>query len=102
MEIRFFNKHIKDFIQSLERMTYLHVVHKIGLLEEFGVDVGFPHSKKILKKLFELRVRGVHEVRLIYTFHQGIVVILHAFIKKTNKIPLKEIKLAKKRLNSLI
>ena len=97
MEIKFFHRSIQQFIESLEQSTFAHVLQKIQLLEEFGHAVGMPHSKKIGKRLFELRIRGVQEVRLIYIFHDGLAFILHAFVKKTDRIPLKEIKLARKR-----
>jgi phage-related protein len=53
-----------------------------------------PHSEPLKNGLFELRVRGVQEVRIIYTFHQKNIILLHGFIKKTNKISLKDLKMA--------
>jgi len=57
-----------------------------------------PYSKQILRKLYELRIRGQQEVRIFYCFHQGQAVILHSFIKKTQKTPRKEIKIALNRI----
>ncbi|MBT3864973.1 type II toxin-antitoxin system RelE/ParE family toxin [Candidatus Peregrinibacteria bacterium] len=60
-----------------------------------------PHSKKIDDKLFELRIRGKKEVRIIYCFYRNTIILLHAFVKKTQKIPKRSILVAKNRLNSL-
>ena len=61
-----------------------------------------PHAKPIGNSLFELRVRGKQEVRVIYVFaYQNYIVILHGFLKKTNSIPAKELKIANDRANEV-
>ena len=87
MEIRFFHDDVEKFIRGLEKPTIAKVLRTIDLLETFGHKLGMPHSKAIGGELFELRVRGRQEVRLIYTFHRSTVVILHGFLKKSDKIP---------------
>jgi len=71
------------------------------LLEEFGHKLGMPHSKEVNKNLFELRVRGVQEVRILYGFHKNSIVLLHGFIKKSQKIPKREIFTAQQKLRTL-
>ena len=102
MEIRFFNNEIEEFISSLEKSTIAKVLRTFDLLETFGNRLGMPHSKKVDDGLFELRVRGVQEVRFLYTFRKGeIVIVLHGFIKKSQKIPSKQLRLAQQRKSSL-
>lgn len=60
-----------------------------------------PYSKKLLSNLYELRVRGQQEVRIFYCFHQDQAIIVHAFIKKSQKTPTKEIETALKRIEQL-
>ena len=61
-----------------------------------------PHSKKVSDGLFELRIRGVQEVRFLYMFQKDkIIIVLSGFIKKTNKIPSKQLNLAKRRKNEV-
>jgi hypothetical protein len=86
MEIHYFDKSVEQFIESLDKPTGAKVVRMIGLLERFGNRLGLPHSKNIGHGLFELRARGRHEVRLLYAFHNGAVILL-GFIKKSNAIP---------------
>ncbi|MBI4437898.1 type II toxin-antitoxin system RelE/ParE family toxin [Candidatus Uhrbacteria bacterium] len=102
MEIRFFHTEIEQFIATLEKSTIAKVLRTFDLLETFGYRLGMPHSKKIDTSLFELRIRGVQEVRFLYTFRKGeIVIVLHGFVKKSQKLALKERKLAQQRKISL-
>lgn len=101
MEIKFFNESIENFIAELENPTIAKVLRTIDLLGQFGSNLGMPHSKKIGRDLFELRVRGKQEIRIIYTFHKKAILLLCAFIKKTQRIPGALIRLSEKRLNSL-
>ena len=63
--------------------------------------MGMSHSKKVEKGLFELRIRGTQEVRILYTFHQNSVVLLHGFTKKARQISQKELKVALQQLKLL-
>lgn len=101
MDIHFFDHTIEQFITLLEKPTIAKVLRTLDLLETFGNKLSMPHSKPLKDGLFELRVRGVHEVRIIYTFHQKNIILLHGFIKKTDKIPAKELKLALEKRRDL-
>ena len=101
MEIHIFDKSLEKFIESLEKLTIAKVLRTIDLLEEFGPKLGLPHSKKVSARLFELRIRGKQEVRIFYTFHQQQIILLYGFIKKSQKIPQKEIQTALQRLKRL-
>ena len=94
-------KKVEDYILNLKMPDSAKISRTIELLEQFGSNLGMPHSKKINNKLFELRARGKREIRIIYTFHENEIVLVHIFTKKTRKIPKKEISTAEKRLNSL-
>jgi phage-related protein len=102
ISIKFFNQNLEDFIARLETATLSKTLRTLDLLERFGNQLGMPHGKKIDDGLFELRVRGKREVRILYAFHKGkVIILLHAFIKKSQKIPRQHIALARRRLNSL-
>ena len=60
-----------------------------------------PHSKHVHQEIFELRIRGKQEVRFLYTFRSDVIIVLHGFIKKSRRIPRKEIALAEQRLENL-
>jgi len=101
MEIRI-DKTVEKFIMSLEKNTIAKVLRTIDLLEIFNHCLGMPHTRKICPNIFELRVRGKQEIRLMYTFYASEIVILHGFIKKSQKIPRKELEFAMQKFQNLL
>lgn len=94
---------VADFLDSLPLVILNKVRHAIKLLEEFGPRLRQPYCKKLTgySKLFELRTAGSSPVRLLYTVLNGKFIILHGFVKKTDKTPTKEIKTALSRIATL-
>lgn len=101
MKIEIFNYSVEKFIQSLEKTAIAKTIHTIELLEKFDNKLGLPHSKMVSRGIFELRIYGSQNIRIFYTFSKNKAILLHGFIKKTSKIPSKEIDLAIKRLGCL-
>ncbi len=75
----------------------------LELLIEYGPNLRLPHSRSFGDGLFELRPRGRSGIgRAFYCFLIGQrVVVLHAFIKKTQQTPEREMKLARKRMKEI-
>jgi len=92
---------VEKFIQSLEKATIAKTLRTIDLLEKFGHLLGMPHSKKVTANLFELRIRGQQEIRIFYCFNKGTILLLSAFVKKSQKTPQKELQKAKQRFETL-
>lgn len=86
------------YIEALSLKERIKAKALIDFLSE-KVVLNEPHSKKIsgYSGLFELRP-GPH--RIFYCYHEGTIVLLHAFRKKANKTPRKEIEIAYKRMIS--
>jgi len=101
MEIRIFDESLEKFIKDLQKPVVAKVLRTVDLLEKFGQKLGLPHSKKISNRLFELRISGKQEVRIFYTFNKSQTFLLHGFVKKSPKIPQKEIKTAFQKLKLL-
>lgn len=101
MEIIFFNSKINDYLLTLQKPTYTKILRQIKLLETMGYQLTLPYSKPISQNLFELRIHGQQEVRIFYCFYKNKIYLLHAFVKKTQKTPLKEISIAQKRISLL-
>jgi len=71
----------------------------IDLLETFGLALGMPHVRSVGDKLWELRVRGQVQHRVLYVAAtSGRLVLLHAFSKKTPQIPAAHLRTAKQRM----
>lgn len=89
---------VLDYVNGLINQEQAKIRNHLRLLREFGVKLGMPQAKPISghKPLWELRP---FPNRLIYFAHTGHrFIILHAFRKKQQKIPKKEIAIAKQRL----
>ncbi|EKD94270.1 MAG: hypothetical protein ACD_26C00141G0001 [uncultured bacterium] len=91
---------VEKFIEKQDEKIVAKILRTLDLLEKFGHNLTMPHSKKIQKNLFELRIRGRIEIRIFYTFRRDIILI-HAFVKKSQKIPNKELLLVLKKLGDL-
>ena len=91
-----------DFLRSLDVYTRAKVDRIVAQLATLGPQIRPPKSKKITSHIFELRVRGKVEVRILYSFEGKTIWLWHAFVKKTMKIPIKEIQLAINRREKLL
>jgi len=89
---------LEKFIDSLSEEPRVRVTYTIGLLKMMGNKLGMPHSKRINKRLFELRVIGKPSIRILYEFKSRKAYLIHGFIKKSQKTPRKEIDTALKRV----
>ena len=94
MEVKTFDSSLAKFLSSLGDSDLAKVLRTIDLLEIFGSRLNMPHTKKISDGIFELRIRGKKEVRILYAFHKNQAILLNGFIKKGRKTPRSEIKTA--------
>ena len=101
MEVLFFNTKVEEFLSNLEAPTIAKVIKTIELLETFGIRLSMPYTKYLGGKMFELRIKGKEEIRILYVFDRDTVVLLHAFKKKSNKTPKKDMLLGRYRLASI-
>ena len=74
------------------------------LLMQHGPNLRLPHSRTLGDALLELRPRGKSGIgRAFYCFLIGRrAMVLHAFVKKSQQTPDRELKLARKRLNEVL
>ncbi|MCL9682574.1 type II toxin-antitoxin system RelE/ParE family toxin [Legionella maioricensis] len=71
----------------------------LELIEEHGANLGPPHTDPMGDGLFEIRAKAQEGIgRSLYCYMKGRhIIVLHAFVKKSNKTPKAELNLAKKR-----
>ncbi len=91
---------VYEFIESLGPVAKSKVSNTLDLLAEYGIKLGLPHIKKVIgTDLWELRVLGGDSIRIFYVaVADRKFLLLHGFIKKRQKAPKKEIKIALSRL----
>lgn len=93
---------VVEFINELGAHERAKVRNVLRLLREFGVLLQLPHARPLSghRKLWELRAGAI---RLIYFAHTGRrFIILHAFRKKSRKIPKREIVTAERRMDTFL
>lgn len=87
-------KELRDLKEEVQEEfgAYVQTLHQEGKLE-------FPEARKIAKNLFEIRVVREGAYRGFYAYaRKDYIVLLHFFEKKTQKTPLKNLKLVQQRL----
>ncbi len=104
-QIHFYEDHrgkspVLDFINGLSPMDRARVNNGLRLLEEFGIDLGMPHARRIEGRLWELRPGGNRLFYFLYT--ERSFVILHGFRKQSMKTPEKEIATALRRMKKIL
>jgi len=102
-EVEYYDQQLKDEIKAWPTEFYADFLRLLSLIEEFGPMLRLPHSRSMGNGIFELRPRGRSGIgRAFYCFLVGRrVIILHAFIKKTQKTPEKDLKVARRRANEV-
>lgn len=89
---------VKEFIDSFSEKIVSKIFWSLELIESID-NVPKEYFKKITRNIWEIRVQFANNIyRLLGFFDEKNLVILnHAFTKKTQKTPKKEIKIAEKR-----
>lgn len=89
------DKRVEKFLQDLSIIEKARISRVANLFSDKGFQLTELYLKKITRSIWELRAG---KVRLLFGVIQGQAIIVHAFLKKTDKTPLKEIKTAEGRL----
>lgn len=101
--IEYFHPRILKEIEAWPASIKADYARLIELLMDFGPDLRMPHSKAMGNGLFEIRAKGQDGIgRAFYCFVKGKrIIILHAFIKKSQATPQKELMIARKRMKEV-
>ena len=101
-QVIFFQKYNGDcptekFLEKLDQKMNAKMTRTISALQEHGNELREPYSKHLDDGIYELRAQiGSNISRVLYFFYVGKRAILtHGFIKKTQKTPPSELKMAK-------
>jgi phage-related protein len=92
------NQPVRDFILERSREDRKEIGSDIFAVQK-GFPLGLPLVENINTDLWEIRSHIPDGIcRIIFTVYRETMVLLHGFVKKTQKIPPKELKTAKRRL----
>lgn len=92
---------VSNFLDSLQPKQQAKIIRVLNNIREYGLESVTNHTRKISgTPLWEIRILGQDSIRVIYAIPIGnIVLLLHGFIKKSQKTPQREISKALNRLN---
>ena len=101
--IEYFHPKVRDEIESWPVGILADYARLLELLTEFGPDVRMPHSRPMGGGLFELRPRGREGIgRAMYCYVRGKrIIVLHAFVKKTQATPERDLNIAHRRMKEV-
>lgn len=91
-------KPVREWLYSLNEEDR-KVIGKDIKTVEYGWPIGMPVCRKLESKLYEVRsdISNKRIARVIFTVIDEYMILLHGFIKKTQKTPKQDIDLALKR-----
>ncbi len=101
--IDFYNTRVEDDILALPPTLLARYFNLVDRMIIYGANLGEPHTKTFGNGLFELRLKGSEGIARVFycTLVNRRIVMLHSFVKKTQKTPLNELRIAENRLKEI-
>lgn len=95
------NEPVRKWLKSLSKVNRKIIGEDIKTVE-LGWPLGMPLVKNLGGGLWEVRSNIPNGIaRVIFTMRDGMMVLLHAFVKKSQKAPSTDINTARKRAKNL-
>lgn len=97
--VEFYNESVEEAILAMPPKIQARMFRLLELIEKHGANLGSPHTEPMGDGLFEIRAKAQEGIgRSLYCYRQGQrIIVLHAFIKKSQKTPKSALELAKYR-----
>jgi phage-related protein len=101
--IEYYSEAVQDEILNLPDSLAARFIVLTRRITAVGPNLGPPHTDAFGDGLFELRLKGQDGIaRVFFCMLVGRrVMILHSFVKKTQKTPPREIELARNRMKEV-
>ena len=98
--IIYFSEQVQEAILTLPATLQARYIGLTDRMVEHGPNLGLPHTDALGGGLFELRLKGAEGIaRAMYCLVvDRQILVLHVFVKKTQRTPLKELKIARQRM----
>jgi phage-related protein len=98
--VEFLNQTVEAEFDRFPAEIRAKTVHISNLIREFGLpNIGLPYIRHIQDKIWE--IRALQGRSLYITAASQRIIILRCFIKKTGKLPRKELNIALKRAGEI-
>ena len=101
--ITYYSESVQEEILALPDTLAARYIVLTRRMVALGPNLGEPHTRAFGEGLFELRLRGAEGIaRVFFCTHVGKrVVMLHSFVKKTDKTPPREMAIAASRMKEI-
>ena len=101
--IAYYNQEVQTDIMNLPASLQARYIGLTKRMIEHGPNLGLPHTAAFGGGLFELRLKGAEGIARVFfcMMVEQEIIMLHSFIKKSQKTPEKELKLARQRMKEL-
>jgi len=91
---------VREWLQSLNKPDRKSVGEDLKTVQ-YGWPLGMPIVKKLDADLWQIRSHIKNGIaRVIFTIREDTIILLHGFIKKSDRIPQDELNTAKQRNKS--
>ena len=96
------NEPVREWLLDLDSESRRTIGTDIATVE-FGWPVGMPLTRSLGRGLHEIRSRisGGRIARVIFLIHDNRLVLLHGFVKKTEKTPKSDMDIARRRARGI-
>jgi phage-related protein len=101
--IRYYSLEVQEDVMALPVTLQARYINLTRRMMEFGPNLGLPHTDAFGGGLFELRLKGAEGIARVFfcTLVDRDIVMLHCFVKKSQKTPAKELNIARTRLQEI-
>ena len=92
---------VREWLLSLNRADRRAIGQDVKTAQ-YGWPLGMPLIRKLESRLWEVRSHTTSGIaRVVFTVDEGVMVLLHGFVKKSQKTPAADLKAARQRLARL-
>ncbi|MDR2874857.1 MAG: type II toxin-antitoxin system RelE/ParE family toxin [Methylobacillus sp.] len=101
--IHYYNDAVQDAIFALPKTLAARYVTLTDRMQIVGANLSKPHTEAFGDGLFELRLKGAEGIARVFycTLVGRRIVMLHSFVKKTQKTPPAERRIAETRMKEI-
>lgn len=101
--IAYYSEEVQERILELPDTLAARYIVLTRRMIALGPNLGAPHTKAFGDGLFELRLKGAEGIARVFfcTLVGRRIVMLHSFIKKSDKTPLREHEIAEARMKEV-
>ena len=102
-EIRYYSESVQVQILELPDTLAARYIVLTRRMLAIGPNLGEPHTKAMGGGLFELRLKGAEGIARVFycTLIGKRIVMLHSFVKKSQRTPKQELEVAQSRLKEI-